>query len=111
VQAHKNRIHVLKAHHTQTSSHKQLAKIEKEINKLEHHLLRDQRRLFGTPRTLLDRKAVTPRLSRVCPAFVPGGLGSRHDALGANIVTTRRRRSIRSRIVERTMCPSRTSSW
>jgi hypothetical protein len=64
VQAHKNRIHVLKAHHTQTSSHKQLAKIEKEINKLEHHLLRDQRRLFGTPRTLLDRQVYGPRAGR-----------------------------------------------
>lgn len=64
VQAHENRIHVLKAHHTQTSSHKQLAKIEKEIDKLERHLLRNQRRLFGTPRAVLGRQVYGPGAGR-----------------------------------------------
>jgi hypothetical protein len=64
IQAHKNRIHVLKAHHTQTSSHTQLAKIEKEINKLEQHLIRDERRLFGVPRAILDRQVYGPRVRR-----------------------------------------------
>ena len=56
IQAHKDRLHILKAHHVQTSSHKTLAKIEKEIDKMEQRLVRDQRKLFGTPRALLNRQ-------------------------------------------------------
>lgn len=62
VQAHKDRIHILMAHHAQTSSHAALAKIEKEIDKLERHLVRDQRKLFGAPRVLFNRQVYGPRM-------------------------------------------------